>query len=63
MLTDYFKILKDARAKRGMSQQDLAVAVGVTVATVYRWEKGRAVPSRLARQKLDEILAEKEVIK
>lgn len=32
------------RILRGLSQQDLATALGVTTQTIYNWESGRSVP-------------------
>jgi DNA-binding transcriptional regulator YiaG len=52
--------IKRARAKAGMTQQGLAVALGVAVATVYRWEAGISKPSPLAAKALDAILARKQ---
>ncbi len=37
------------RQQMGMTQEELAQALGITVGTVSRWEKGRFRPSRLAR--------------
>ena len=37
------------RQQLGMTQEELAQALGITVGTVSRWEKGRFRPSRLAR--------------
>jgi putative transcriptional regulator len=37
------------RRELGMTQEELAQALGITVGTVSRWEKGRFRPSRLAR--------------
>jgi DNA-binding transcriptional regulator YiaG len=37
------------RRQLGMTQEELAQALGITVGTVSRWEKGRFRPSRLAR--------------
>ena len=37
------------RQQLGMTQEELAQSLGITVGTVSRWEKGRFRPSRLAR--------------
>ncbi|MEU7183225.1 MULTISPECIES: helix-turn-helix transcriptional regulator [Streptomyces] len=37
--------LRAARLERELSQADLAKVIGVTVNTVWRWEKGKGVPS------------------
>ncbi len=47
--------IKSLREALGMSQEDLAAAVGVRGQTVWRWEAGRSKPSRLALVKLHEI--------
>jgi putative transcriptional regulator len=44
--------LKSLRARLGMTQEDLAHTIGVTVSTVNRWENGHFKPSRLARSAL-----------
>ena len=41
------------RRQLGLSQEDLARRLGVSYATVNRWEKGRNLPSRLARAQLN----------
>jgi len=40
--------LKSVRSQLRMSQEDLARELGVSFATVNRWENGRSVPSRMA---------------
>ena len=45
----FSKNLKNLRKKAGKSQTDLANAVGVSLLTVFRWEKGERQP------RLDEI--------
>ena len=35
-----------------MSQEELAYALGVSFATINRWENGKTSPSRLARNHL-----------
>ena len=42
-------VIRNLRRQLGMTQEDLAHALGITVGTVSRWEKGRFRPSRLAR--------------
>jgi len=41
--------LKAVRQQLGFSQEDLARALGVSFATVNRWENGKAAPSKLAK--------------
>lgn len=38
------KIIKEARIKKGMTQQDLADCVYVTRQTISKWELGKSVP-------------------
>ena len=40
--------IKALRQSFGMTQEDFAHELGVTFATVNRWENNKAVPSRLA---------------
>jgi putative transcriptional regulator len=42
-------VIRYLRRQLGMTQEELAQALGITVGTVSRWEKGRFRPSRLAR--------------
>jgi len=39
----------------GLTQEQFAAKVGVTFATVNRWEAGKAKPSRLALNRLEEL--------
>ncbi len=47
--------IKKKRLEFHLSQQKLADLIGVGVQTVYRWEKGIAVPSRKSFQKLSNL--------
>lgn len=38
------KTIRELRTERGLTQLELANAVGVTPSTVYSWERGRYVP-------------------
>lgn len=51
--TNYPTFLKHVRDQLGLSQEDLARALGVSWASVNRWENGQAKPSRLARAQLE----------
>ncbi len=43
--------VKYVREKLGISQEKMAVLLGVSFATVNRWEKGRAKPSYETQEK------------
>ena len=47
--------LKRIRQLHGWSQEDLARKLGVSFATVNRWENGKTKPSRLAQDKLKQV--------
>ncbi|MGH7786231.1 MAG: helix-turn-helix domain-containing protein [Candidatus Binatia bacterium] len=42
-------VIRGMRQQLHLTQEELAQALGITVGTVSRWEKGRFRPSRLAR--------------
>jgi putative transcriptional regulator len=46
-------IVKEIRRQLEMSQEDLARQLGVSYATVNRWENGQSKPSKLAKVQLD----------
>lgn len=56
---DYNALLKQLRDQLGLSQEDLARELGVSYATVNRWENVRARPSKLARAQLETFCARK----
>lgn len=43
------KLIKSIREYLGLSQTEFADKIGVTFATVNRWENGRAIPTKLAQ--------------
>lgn len=47
--------LKKLRQTRGWSQEGLARELGVSFATVNRWENGKTKPSRLAYDKIKQV--------
>jgi len=44
--------VKELREKLGLTQLQLAVKVGVAIATISRWEQGKRRPSPMAMAKL-----------
>ncbi len=46
-------LVKEIRRQLAFSQEDLARQLGVSYATVNRWENGLSKPSKLARAQLD----------
>ena len=51
--------LKACRTIAGVKAEELANAVGVTVDTIYKWEKGRSFPTAPQMVKYLECLAKK----
>ncbi|MFH1674384.1 MAG: helix-turn-helix transcriptional regulator [Pseudomonadota bacterium] len=43
------ELVKDVRRQLGISQEDLAHELGVSFATINRWENGKTTPFKLAR--------------
>ena len=54
-------IIKKIRNHINLSQTEFADWLGVSFATVNRWENGNAVPNKLAQTKLYEICSEKKI--
>ena len=50
---DYGALVKTLRQRLGLTQEQFAHHLGVTFASVNRWENGQVKPSPLARQKLE----------
>jgi len=47
--------VKVLRLKLGLTQEDFAHRLGVTLCTVNRWENNKSIPSRLALKQLEKI--------
>ena len=47
------ELVKEVRRQLALSQEDLARQLGVSYATVNRWENGQSKPSKLAKAQLD----------
>lgn len=46
-------LAREIRRQLALSQEDLARRLGVSYATVNRWENGQSKPSKLARAQFD----------
>jgi DNA-binding transcriptional regulator YiaG len=55
--------IKKLREILNLSQQSFATELGVSVATVSRWENGAFTPSPLAVAKLEELKNKKSLVK
>lgn len=53
MSENFSDFVKEVRLQLEMSQEDLARELGVSFATINRWENGKTAPSRLARNQFD----------
>ena len=54
--------VKYVREKLKLSQEEFAHELGVSFATINRWENGSYNPSRLARKAFEEFCANKSII-
>lgn len=50
---EYPALIKTVREQLNLSQEDLAREIGVSYATVNRWENGQTTPSKLAKAQLE----------
>lgn len=46
-------LVKEVRRQLALSQEDLARELGISFATVNRWENGQVKPSKLAKAQFD----------
>jgi putative transcriptional regulator len=54
------KLIHKLRLALGLTQEQFAVALGVTYSTINRWENGRSKPSPLAMEKIEQMVKEIE---
>ncbi len=52
--------VKAVRQQLKLSQDELAQALGVSFATVNRWENGKTAPSKLAQRQFEQFCNEKK---
>lgn len=48
--------IRQCRGRKGLTQEQLARKIGVSLNTVQRWESGKTTPSPLAMEKLQSLL-------
>ena len=53
---DIPRLIRELRQRTGLTQEKFAAKLGVTFPTINRWENGRAKPSPLAIQRIEELL-------
>lgn len=53
--------VKEVRRRLALSQEELAQALGVSFATVNRWENGKTVPSKLAQRQFEQFCKNKDI--
>ena len=51
-MDEFRQKIKSLRRKMGLTQEDLARKIDVSLSTVQRWEKRQTRPTRLARREL-----------
>jgi len=60
-MIDYQKAVKELRDKLIMTQQELAVVLGVSFASINRWETGVNKPTTIAKRKIVELCKENNI--
>lgn len=59
---EFSEKVKEARKKGNFSQEDMAHQLGVSFATVNRWESGKTKPSKLALKAFEDFCKEKSIV-
>lgn len=59
---DYRKAIKELREKLLVSQNELGKKLGVSFATVNRWENGRYEPNYKAKRKLRDLFEKNGIV-
>lgn len=53
---DWGDLVRTARSRLGLTQEQFAARLGVTFASVNRWENGHVTPSRLALRQIEDLV-------
>ncbi len=54
--SEFSCLVRELRARTGLTQEQFAAKLGVTFPTINRWENGRAWPSPLALQQVRKVV-------
>jgi len=61
-LENFPELVKDVRRQLDLSQEELSHELGVSFATVNRWENAKTSPSRLALRQFDTFCKTRKII-
>lgn len=61
MVDDYGKTIKTLREKMTLTQMEFAEVLGVSFASVNRWEAGKHEPTMKTKRKLKALLREYQI--
>ena len=50
------ELIREIRNRTGLTQEQLAVRIGVVFTTLSKWERGKANPLPLALKRIEEVL-------
>ena len=50
------ELIREIRSRTGLTQEQLAVRIGVVFTTLSKWERGKANPLPLALKRIEEVL-------
>ena len=59
---EFSEKVKEARKRGNFSQEDMAHQLGVSFATVNRWESGKTKPSKLDLKAFEDFCKEKSIV-
>lgn len=61
MVDDYSKAIKELRSKMTLSQTEFAQLLGVSFASVNRWETGKHEPTIKVKRKIKALMREYDI--
>ncbi len=61
MVDDYSKAIKELRSKMTLSQTEFAQLLGVSFASVNRWETGKHEPTIKIKRKIKALMREYDI--
>ena len=61
MVDDYSKVIKELRNKMTLSQVEFAQVLGVSFASVNRWEAGKHEPTIKIKRKIKALMREYDI--